>query len=128
MLERLNPPTAPLPASSYSQAIVHPASAKRVVVSGQIGVTVDGKVLDGLDAQVRQSFENLVAVLAAAGATPADVVKVTTFMVAPGDVTVARKWRKHFFGDAAPASTYIVVAGLAAPEFLFEVEAEAIVP
>jgi enamine deaminase RidA (YjgF/YER057c/UK114 family) len=128
MLERLDPAGVPKPASRYSQVIVHPAAARRIVVSGQIGMTADGRVLEGLDAQVEQAMRNLLACLAAAGAGPQHVVKITSFMVAPGDVAVARKWRLALFGEAAPASTYLVVAGLADPRFLFEVECEAVVP
>jgi enamine deaminase RidA (YjgF/YER057c/UK114 family) len=128
MLERLNPPTVPAPASTYSQVVIHPANARRIVVSGQVGVRADGTVVEGLDAQVEQAFRNLIACLAAAGAGPEHIVKVTSFMVAPGDVMVARKWRQRLMPGVAPASTYLVVAGLASSSFLFEVECEAIVP
>lgn len=128
MLERLNPTTVPAPASAYSQVVIHAANTRRIVVSGQIGVKQDGTALEGLDAQVEQAFRNLIACLAAAGAKPEHIVKITSFMVAPGDVTIARKWRQALMPGVAPASTYLVVAGLASPSFLFEVECEAIVP
>ena len=58
--------------------------------------------------------------------TVADLIKVTSFCTVPGSVAMARRVRQRKLGQAAPASTYLEVAGLAAPEFLFEVEGEAV--
>lgn len=128
MFTRLNPAGAPKPASAYSQVVVVPAGGRRVVVSGQIGVTPEGQVRDGLEAQTEQCFSNLLACLAAAGAGAEHVVKITIFMVAPGDVALSRTYRDRFLPGVRPASTYLVVAGLASPALLVEVEAEAVVP
>lgn len=128
MLERLNPPTVPKPASAYSQAVRHDAAARRLVVSGQIGVSADKVLAEGLAAQIDQAFTNLVAVVRAAGLGPEHVVKIVAYMVAPGDVALYRAARDRALEGHEPASTYVVVAGLADPRFLFEVEGEAIGP
>jgi enamine deaminase RidA (YjgF/YER057c/UK114 family) len=123
-----NPATAPAPASSYSQGVVHApgGGGRRLIVSGQIGVRLDGSIAEGLEAQMEVAWDNLVAVVRAAGMDVADIVKVTTFVTAPNAVALARAVRRRKLGDHAPASTYLQVAGLASPDFLFEVEAEAI--
>ena len=126
MLERLNPPTAPRPASAYSQAVAHRAAARRLVLSGQVGMTPDGEIVAGLEAQISQAFANFIAIVNAAGLGPEHVVKIVVYMVVGGDVAIYRRVRDKVFGANPPASTYVVVAGLADPRFLFEVEGEAV--
>ncbi|MFQ5381604.1 MAG: Rid family hydrolase, partial [Dehalococcoidia bacterium] len=68
-LERIGPDTIH-EARGYTHVVK--ASGSRIVfISGQVGVTPDGAVADGLEAQARQAFANLEAALAAAGAKPA---------------------------------------------------------
>ena len=124
-MRQSNPATMPQPASAYAQIVETVGPGRRVLISGQIGITPGGEVLDGLDAQVEQAFRNLIAGAEAAGMGKADITKIVAYMVAPGDVGVYRKWRDILFEGKAPASTYVVVSALAGPAFLFEVEGEA---
>lgn len=126
MIERINPPTVVQPASRYAQAVVHSAAARRIVISGQIGMTVDGKLVDGLEAQARQTWANIFAILVHAGFDKHHLVKVTTFCTVKGQVAINRKVRDDALGGLIVASTYLEVAGLAAPDFLVEIEAEAV--
>lgn len=126
MIERINPPTVVQPASKYAQAVVHSAAARRIVVSGQIGIGPDGRLADGLDAQTRQTWANIFAVLTHAGFEKHHLVKVTTFCTVRGQVAVTRNVRDEMLAGLLVASTYLEVAGLAAPEFLVEIEAEAV--
>lgn len=126
MIDRINPDSVVKPASRYAQAVVHSATAKRIVISGQIGVTRDGRVQDGLEAQCRQCWVNIGAILASAGFEIRHLVKVTTFCTLPGQVAVARQVRDEFLGEVLVASTYLEVAGLAHPAYLVEIEAEAV--
>jgi 2-iminobutanoate/2-iminopropanoate deaminase len=121
-----NPKRIAQPASLYSQGVVHSARARRLVISGQVGVRPDGTVPDGLEEQMDIAWDNLIEVLREGGMTVADLVKVVTFVTVPGSVALARKVRQRKLGQHAPASTYLEVAGLAAPGFLFEVEGEAV--
>ena len=73
-----------------------------------------------------QALENLLAVVADAGMEPKDLVKVIAFVTVHGSVMLHRAVRDRMLGSHAPASTYLEVAGLARPEFLFEVEGEAV--
>lgn len=124
-IELSNPAGAPVPASGYSQAALVLGATRRLVVSGQVGQTREGTVPDGGAAQIDQALANLGAVLAGHGMGPAQVVKVTVFLTDPALTGLWRAARGAFFDGHAPASTLLVVAGLADPRFLVEVEAEA---
>ncbi len=113
------------PATGYSQAVaVTHGGMKTIYISGQIG---DG---DSLTAQLRSVYTRLGEQLAAAGASYADIVKTTTFIVdyRPEDLEAFRTVRKEFMGDTdMPASTLIGVQSLALPEWRVEIEAVAVV-
>ncbi len=125
MAKRINPPDFPKPASNYSQGIVHAASAERLILSGQVGVTADGKPVAGVEAQMKQAWANFLSVLKTAGFTPADVVKVTVYVTQPALMEFRREREKALAGNA-PAATYVQVAGLADPAYLVEIEGEAV--
>ena len=126
MLKLSNPPTVSAPFSRYSQAVEAPAGSRWLHVSGQVGVRPDGALAGpGFAAQAEQAWRNLLAVLADSGMGPADLVKVNVFLTRPGDVAESRRIRDTALGGAEPASTLAVVAGLARPDWLFEVEAVA---
>ncbi|MBW6400778.1 RidA family protein [Roseomonas sp. HJA6] len=121
-----NPAGAPVPASRYSQAALIEGPGRRLVISGQIGVLPDGTPVSGPEAQIGQALGNLSAVLAGHGMTVANLVKMTVFLTDP---TLIPHWRRHrdaFLGGHAPTSTLLIVAGLASPDFVVEVEAEAV--
>jgi 2-iminobutanoate/2-iminopropanoate deaminase len=123
MLKRHNPTTVAPPFSRYSHGVAAPANARWLHVSGQVGVTPEGKVAAGAEAQIEQAWRNVLSVLAAAGMGPHDLVKVTTFLIDRADLPMARAVRDRMLEGAAPASTLIFVAGLASPDWLVEVEA-----
>ncbi len=121
-----NPRRIAQPGSLYSQGVVHSARARRLIISGQVGARLDGSVAETLEEQMEIAWDNLIEVLREGGMTVADLVKVVTFVTVPGSVALARKVRLRKLGQHAPASTYLEVAGLATPQFLFEVEGEAV--
>lgn len=121
----LNPDSMPKPASNYVQAVELTGPGRRLVLSGQIGVTPDGRMLQGYRAQAEQAWRNGLAGLAACGMSVTDIVAIRVYDVAPGDVSAYREIRDRMLGGHAPASTYVVVAGLAHPELLTEIEIEA---
>ncbi|PZW41066.1 enamine deaminase RidA (YjgF/YER057c/UK114 family) [Humitalea rosea] len=124
-----NPPGVRPPAGGrYSHAARIPAGAERLVMSGQIGITPEGTVPADPAAQIAQAVANLGAVLAGSGLGFADVIKVTVFLTDPALIGLWREARTAAFGDHSPASTLLIVAGLADPAFLVEVEAEAVFP
>lgn len=126
MIQRLNPDTVPKPASAYVQAVVHAASTRRLVISGQIGMTADGKLLEGMEAQLRQCWANLFAVMQAAGFDKRHLVKSVIYVTKPGHIALSRRLRDEAMEGHTSASTYLEIAGLATPELLCEIEGEAI--
>lgn len=121
-----NPEGVHVPPSRYSHAALVEGAARRLVVSGQVGIGPDGAFAEGGEAQIDQALANLGAVLRAHRMGPRDVVKVTVFLTERGLLGPWRAKRDAFFaGGHAPASTLLFVAGLADPRFVVEVEAEA---
>ncbi len=120
-----NPAGVHQPASPYSQVALLEGPMRRLVVSGQVGLRPDGSLAEGGEAQVAQALENLRACLAAHGMGPQHLVKWTAFLT---DRALLPVWRAHriaFQGASQPTSTLLIVAGLADPRFVFEIEAEA---
>jgi enamine deaminase RidA (YjgF/YER057c/UK114 family) len=102
-----------------------------VFVSGQVSVDEDGQVVapGDLAGQARQAHANLELALKGAGASLADVTKLTTYVVGyqPEMLALIREVRATLFQPGeSPASTLVGVQALAAPEFLIEVEAYAV--
>ena len=109
----------------YSPAI---RSDGLLFVSGQVGSRDDGSVEPDLDAQVRRAFENLNAILAAAGCTFADVIDVTVFIV-DAEQNFERIWKivPDYWGDAPhPTLTGVGVTWLSG--FQFEIKVIAKLP
>jgi 2-iminobutanoate/2-iminopropanoate deaminase len=115
----------PEPISHYTDAV---RAGALLFVSGCVPVDEEGRLVGGDDvvAQAERVFENVGAVLAAAGAEPADVVKVTVFLTDVDDRPQINPVRQRFFGAARPASTLVEVSGLAIPGAKLEVEAVAL--
>jgi enamine deaminase RidA (YjgF/YER057c/UK114 family) len=126
MPRRVNPGRIAPPASRYSHGILHSARARRLVVSGQVGLRFDGTVAATLEEQLDTAFDNVFAVVREAGMGVADIIKIVTYVTQPGSVQVYRRVRDLKFGGHAPAATYLEVSGLADAQFLCEVEAEAV--
>ncbi|HET7136874.1 MAG TPA: RidA family protein [Gaiellaceae bacterium] len=113
------------PISHYTDAV---RAGDLLFVSGCVPVDADGNLVGGDDvvAQARHVFANVGAVLAAAGASFADVVKVTVFLLDVDDRTAVNEVRKEVFGETRPASTLVEVSRLAVPGARIEVEATAL--
>ena len=122
----LNPPAVAAPNSQYSHGVEHRIGGRRLVISGQVALRPDGTLADGIEAQLGQCWDNLVAVLHAAGMEVTDLVKVTIFVTVPGAIAMSRRIREEKLNGHAPAATFLQVAGLARPDFLAEIEGEAV--
>jgi 2-iminobutanoate/2-iminopropanoate deaminase len=128
-MRAINPDTVVKPASAYAQAVLLPPTAgQRLVISGQVGMTPDGRIEVGMRAQMERTWSNLLAVLKDGGFEVKDIVKVTTFVTEPGQTALYREIRDQMMQGHLCAATYLHVAGLASPDFLVEIEAEAVKP
>ena len=126
-MEFFSPATLPTPAG-YSHTVSVEPGRRLVVLSGQVGMTADGTVADGFEAQARQAFVNLGLALEAAGAGWPDVAKLTYFVTATDELPLVRAIRDEFVDvERPPASSLIQVAGLFRPDVVIEVEAMAAV-
>ena len=124
-MKSFNPAFIAKPASSYAQGVIHGAG-QRLVISGQVGQRPDGTIEQGMEAQTRRAWSNLLAVLAEGGFSVKHLVKLTVFVTLPGQTALYRKLRDEALQGHLCAATYLQVAGLASPDFLVEIEAEAV--
>jgi enamine deaminase RidA (YjgF/YER057c/UK114 family) len=121
-------PTGIVNSPGYSHAIVK--AGMPVFISGQVAQDGKGNVVGRGDAeaQARQVFQNLRTVVTAAGGSMADIVKITVFATDIAFRAAVVKARTEAFqAGFMPASTFVVVAGLADPAYLVEVEAVAMI-
>ena len=111
---------------TYPSELPYPFSAavrtgNLLFVSGQVGMR-GGKVVEGIEEQTRATLENIRAVLAQAGASLEDVVKVTVFIT---DMSLWPKMNevyREYFTKELPARSALGVTALALPELLVEIE------
>ena len=113
----------------FSQGTLIPAGSSIIIVGGQNGVDAEGKVIgDTVGAQTERALTNLIAVLAEAGAAPADVAKLTILLVEGVDVNEGVAASRKVWGDQPTAITVQFVRALGRPDFLVEIDAIAAVP
>jgi enamine deaminase RidA (YjgF/YER057c/UK114 family) len=114
----------------YANGVV--AEGRMVFVAGQIGWTPEGVFADGFAAQFRQVLENTLAILDEAGAGPADVVRMTWFVVDREEYLanlreIGAAWRE-LIGPHFPAMAVVEVKGLIEAEARLEIETTAVAP
>ena len=112
----------------YAQAVKVSGAQTILYIAGQVAYGPDGGAAHPGDfkAQARAALEALKAQIEAGGGTLANVVKVNTYVT---DIRYRADYgpiREQFFGKKMPAHTLVAVAALAAPEFLIEIEAVAV--
>jgi enamine deaminase RidA (YjgF/YER057c/UK114 family) len=118
-----NPAGVAAPGGKYSHSVEVPPNARWLYVSGQVGVAPDGTTPPGIAEQCENCWRNILTILADAGMSMSDVVKVSVFLTRDSDIAAYREARDRVIGDARPASTLLVISRLASPAFLVEVEA-----
>jgi enamine deaminase RidA (YjgF/YER057c/UK114 family) len=113
----------------YSQAVKVSGAQTILYIAGQVAYGTDGTPMHAGDfkAQARAALQCLKAQVEAGGGTMANIVKVNTYLTDIRHRADYGPIREEFFGKKMPAHTLIGVAALAAPEFLIEVEAIAVI-
>lgn len=115
---------APAAIGPYSQAIL--AEGRFLFLSGQIPLTSDGVLVEGgIEAQAKQACDNLKAILAAAGLSPANLVKTTILLKDMKDFAAVNAIYGEFVGENPPARATYSVVGLPR-DVLIEIEAIAV--
>ncbi|MCZ0953163.1 MAG: Rid family detoxifying hydrolase [Rhodospirillaceae bacterium] len=109
--ETIHTATAPAAIGTYSQAV---RAGKTVYLSGQIPLDPDTMelVAGGIDAQIRQVFDNLAAVAQAAGGGLGDIVKLTVYLTDLGHFPQVNEIMSQYFQEPYPARAAIGVAAL----------------
>lgn len=127
----LNPPAIPAP-RGYSHVVETKGPSRTIYLSGQLGMTADGKFAGApgdFRAQAIQCFENLKAALAAVGASFEHVVKVNNYLIDMAHLPIYFEVRDRYVDTQnPPASTTVQISKLARPDALYEIEAVAVVP
>jgi enamine deaminase RidA (YjgF/YER057c/UK114 family) len=128
-VEMLQPPGWPRPLG-YANGVA--ARGRVVFVAGQVGWDTSERFAAGLTEQVRQTLENIVAVLRAGDAEPRHLVRMTWYVLdreayRSARAEIGRAYRE-VIGPNYPAMTLIQVAGLLEERALVEIEATAVVP
>jgi len=126
-MKSLVPDSMAAPFGDYSHGV---AAGGMIVTSGQLGLSADGTVPDGVTAQAELCFANIHTILAEAGADLSHVLRFTAFVTRRDDMApymaVRDRWVRGL--KVKPASTLLIVSGFTRPEFLVEIEAMALVP
>jgi enamine deaminase RidA (YjgF/YER057c/UK114 family) len=128
-IEHKNPEgLSPPPAGVYSHMVS--ASGRQLYISGQLPRDASGAFVGPNDiaAQYRQTWQNVLTALSAAGLGPEHLVKVTMFVVGENNLAGIRTVRQEFLLPKPPAMTMVFVSGLAQPGALIEIEAIAVYP
>jgi enamine deaminase RidA (YjgF/YER057c/UK114 family) len=125
----LQPATWPRP-RGYANGIT--AGGRTIFLAGQIGWNEQGRLADGLAAQVEQALSNIVTLLGEAGAVPADIVRLTWWVTDLGayraeQAAIGGAYRR-VLGKHFSTISVIGVTGLVDPEALVEIEATAVLP
>lgn len=115
--EAVHPPNGP-----YSHALMVDRDLRWVYISGQMGVAPDGSIPPDVAAQTEIVWGNCVYLLSEAGMSIDDVVRVSHYIVGAQNLDGYNRARAPFMGEARPASTLLIVAGLARPGLLVEVD------
>ncbi|MGL4495127.1 MAG: RidA family protein [Beijerinckiaceae bacterium] len=122
-LTPLTPSALPPPFANYSHGMAVPAGARFVVTSGQLGLAADGTVPDSVEAQARLCFGHIAAILAEAGMTLADIVRLNAYVTDRAHMAGYMAARDAMVATPPPASTLMIVSGFTRPEFKVEIEA-----
>ena len=105
-----------------------PPGHRLLVCSGQLGIAPDASVPDDPAAQAELCFENIAAILASAGMSLDDVVKINTYVTHRAYLQPYMTVRDRHFAAEPPASTLMIVTGFANRAFKIEIEVIAAKP
>ncbi|MBT9369415.1 RidA family protein [Rhizobium sp. CSW-27] len=120
-----NPPSVRKPFGHYNHGLLVPPGAQLLVTSGQLGIAPDDTIPSDVTGQAELCFEAIRAILAEAGMSFADVIRISGFVTKREDFAAYMAVRDRYTLEPKPVSTLIVVGGFTRPEFLVEVEVTA---
>lgn len=107
----------------YGDALEVGPNARWLLTSGTPGLMTDGTLPADIAGQARIAWEHILDMLAQAGMSVHDLVKVTQYLRHASDIPAYARVRADVLGNARPASMLLIVPELVRPEFLLEIEA-----
>ncbi|MSQ51809.1 MAG: RidA family protein [Betaproteobacteria bacterium] len=123
MIKVLIPKTIPAPSGSYVHGMEVPANARLLFIAGQTPGRMDGSIPTTFEEQIEVVWQRIGAILAEAGMSYADLVKVQTFVTKPEYLAKTSAVRKRVLGEHRPTATLLCITSLATPEYMVEIEA-----
>ena len=122
MKQTRNPDAVHKPLGKYSHQIeIH--DERMLIISGQVGMRLDGTIPDDPLEQIDLAFENILHNLHAANMDVNDIVKLTYYLVGEIDTAKRRELVASKLQGHEPCSTLLYVAGLASPQLRVEIDA-----
>ena len=121
MNHQVTPASIAPPAANYAHAVLSDAPARLLHTAGVVPVRPDGSVPDDLEEQAEVIWVNVGAILSAAEMEPADIVSITTYVVAGEPLGPVMAARDQFMDGSLAASTLVTVPTLARPEWRVEI-------
>lgn len=110
----------------YTHAVEVAEPSKLLLVSGQVGVTPDGTTLPTFEEQCNQAMDNVEALLVASGMSEKNILRVTYYLTEENHLAALTRVRQaRWASTEPPAVTTLVVAALASPDLLVEIEVTA---
>jgi enamine deaminase RidA (YjgF/YER057c/UK114 family) len=132
MKRSLTPKSIRPPFARYAHGVAVPAGWRLVVTSGQLGITADDIIPEDPRAQAELCFAALDAILADAGMTSVDAIRINAFVTdrahMAGYMAARDAWLASVPDTDLPASTLVIVSGFTRPEFKVEIEITAAAP
>jgi len=110
------------PFANYVHGVEVPAGARLLFCSGQLGIAPDEAIPEDAGAQADLCFRAIEAILAAAGMSLADIVRINAYVTDRAHLKAYMAARDRFVADPPPASTLMIVAGFAREALKVEVE------
>lgn len=128
MLKPIETDKAPKPFSNYSQAVAIDPGARYLFVAGQVGATAAGEIPADPARQHQLAWENVLAILGAAGMDHRNIVDAHVYITDRGHIGLYRETRDRMLKGHRPAATLLVVSGLADAKLVMEVSVVAAAP
>ncbi len=125
MVERYDVENVRSPGGRFSHIGEIGPNARVFHLAGQTGTAPDGTIGEGIEEQVKLVYQNIKTVLKECGMGLENLAKITVYLTSPDFVEIHRSIQKEALEGIVPASTLLIVSGLARPQLLVEVEAVA---
>lgn len=107
----------------FSQAVRIRGCQDLLFIAGQAGIDANGQIVDGLEPQIRLTFDNIRRIVTDAGGTMANVIRITGYLRDMNALPTYTKIVGETFGTKLPAATLVAVKALALEPLLVEVDA-----